>query len=127
MTADDTHTGLAPNVLAAVAYLAWFVTGFAVLALEPRNRFVRFHAWQSIVGLGTLWALGVAFYVAAFLMLSRSAGGFTALLWVAALVWLVGLGAWIVCLLKAWNGQPWKLPVMGDLAERYAAQTPVAE
>lgn len=127
MRADRTHTGLAPNVLAALAYLAWWVTGFAVLALERENRFVRFHAWQSIIGLGALWALGVAFYVAAFLVLARSAGGFTAMLWVAGVTWLVGLGAWTVCLVKAWNGERWKLPVMGEFVERYVDKFKTAE
>jgi uncharacterized membrane protein len=119
---ERTHTGLAPNVLAALAYLAWWVTGLAVLALERDHAFVRFHAWQSILGLGAVWALGVAFYFAAFLALSVSAAGFTAMLWIAVLIWLVGLGAWILCLLKAWNGQRWRLPVVGEVAERYAAR-----
>jgi uncharacterized membrane protein len=127
MSLERTHTGLAPNALAALAYLAWWVTGFAVLALERENRFVRFHAWQSIIGLGALWALGVASYVAAFLILSRSAGGFTAMLWAAALIWLVGLGAWVVCLVKAWNGERWKLPVMGEFVERYVDTSTIAE
>jgi uncharacterized membrane protein len=121
---ERTSTGLAPNVLAALAYLAWWVTGFAVLAPERENHSVRFHAWQSILGLGAIWALGVAFYVAAFLVLSRSAAGFTAMLWIASIIWLVGLGAWIVCLVKAWKGQRWMLPVIGTVAERYAALVP---
>jgi uncharacterized membrane protein len=125
--AEPTHTGLAPTLLAALAYLAWWVTGFAVLAVERENRFVRFHAWQSIIGLGALWALGIAFYFAAFLVLSRSAGGFTAMLWSAALIWLVGLAAWIVCVWKAWNGERWKLPLLGDLAERYVERSSLAE
>ena len=119
-----TSTGLAPNVLAALAYLAWWVTGFAVLALERENRFVRFHAWQSMLGLGAIWAVGLAFYLAAFLVLSRSAAGFTAMLWIAVITWLVGLGAWIACFVKAWNGQRWMLPVVGVVAERYAARVP---
>jgi uncharacterized membrane protein len=117
---DRAGSGLSPNVLAALAYAAWWVTGVAVLAIERRDPFVRFHAWQSIMGLGALWLAGVMFYVAAFLVLSVSAAGFTALLWVAAIVWLVGLAAWIGCLLKAWNGQRWKLPLVGAVAERYA-------
>jgi uncharacterized membrane protein len=118
-----TRSGLAPNVLAALAYAAWWVTGLAVLALEHDHAFVRFHAWQSVLGLGTLWALGVAFYFAAFLVLSLSAAGFTVMLWIAVLVWLAGLAVWALCLIKAWNGQQWKLPFVGDLAERYSVGT----
>jgi uncharacterized membrane protein len=117
---DRTHSGLAPNVLAALAYAAWWVTGLAVLALERDHAFVRFHAWQSVIGLGALWAIGVGFYFAAFLVLSVSAAGFTAMLWIAMIAWLIGLVAWIACLLTAWNGQVRKLPLVGVLAERYA-------
>ena len=113
-------SGLSPRTLAALAYAAWWVTGLAVLRVERADPFVRFHAWQSVVGLGAIWALGVACYFAAFLVLSISAAGFTAMLWTAMAAWTVGLVAWGVCLYKAWIGERWKLPVAGDIAERRA-------
>jgi uncharacterized membrane protein len=86
--------------------------------VEHTHPLVRFHAWQSVIGLGAIWALGVVFYFAAFLVLSVSAAGFTAMLWIAMAVWTVGLVAWGVCLYKAWLGEKWKLPIVGEIAEK---------
>jgi uncharacterized membrane protein len=125
--ADQTASGLAPRTLAALAYLAWWVTGLAVLAMEHGNSYVRFHAWQSVIGLGGIWALGVICYLAAFLMLSVSAAGFTVMLWIAVAAWAIGLVVWAVCLVKAWTGDMWKLPLAGAIAARYAGgQAPEA-
>jgi uncharacterized membrane protein len=120
MNETRSSTGLNPAVAAALAYLAWWVTGLAVLALERESRYVRFHAWQSILGLGALWALGLICYIGAFALLSRTAAGFTAMLWVAAAIWGAGLVVWAVCLFKAWTGQRWKLPIAGRIAESYS-------
>ena len=111
--------GLDPNVAAVLAYAIGWVSGIVFLVFEP-NKFVRFHAWQSVIGLGAIWALGVACYFAAFLVLSVSAAGFTAMLWMAMAICAVGLGAWGVCLYKAWIGEKWRLPVVGEMAERRA-------
>lgn len=116
-----TSTGVSPNLLAALAYLAWWITGAVVLALERESAYVRFHAWQSVVALGSLFALGLGCFVGAFVALSVSAAGFTAMLWLAAAVWSAGLVVWVRCLMKAWSGERWKLPVAGAIAERYAA------
>jgi uncharacterized membrane protein len=118
--AQSTTSGLSPRTLAALAYAAWWVTGLVVLGVERAHTFVRFHAWQSVIGLGAIWALGVGCYFAAFLVLSVSAAGFTAMLWMAMAIWAVGLGAWGVCVYKAWIGEKWKLPLIGEMAERRA-------
>jgi uncharacterized membrane protein len=120
MSNARSSTGVSPNVLAAIAYLAWWVTGAVVLALERDNAYVRFHAWQSVLALGSLFALGLVCFVGAFVALSLSASGFTAMLWVAAAIWGAGLVLWVLCLMKAWTGERWKLPVAGAIAERYS-------
>jgi uncharacterized membrane protein len=115
-----TSTGVSPNLLAASAYLAWWVTGVAVLALERESAYVRFHAWQSVVALGTLFALGLVCFGGAFVALSVSAAGFTAMFWLAFGVWGAGMIVWVVCLAKALTGERWKLPLAGNVAERLA-------
>jgi uncharacterized membrane protein len=120
MSNARSSTGVSPNALAAIAYLAWWVTGAVVLALERDSAYVRFHAWQSVLALGSLFALGLVCFVGAFLALSSSAGGFTAMLWLAAAIWGAGLVVWVLCLIKAWTGKRWKLPVAGAIAERYS-------
>jgi uncharacterized membrane protein len=111
-------TGLAPNIASALAYVGGPFSGLIVLLAEQSNPTVRFHAWQSIIGLGGLWALGVAIYVLAFASIMFSAAAFIALLWISALVWIGSIAVCVWCLLKAYKGERWKLPLVGDYAER---------
>lgn len=111
-------TGLAPNIASALAYVAGPFSGFLVLLAEQTNATVRFHAWQSIIGLGGLWLLGAGIYVLAFVSIMFSAAAFIALLWISALVWIGALGLCVLCLLKAYKGERWKLPLAGEYAER---------
>ena len=115
-------TGLEPNIAAALAYLAGPFSGILLLLAERTSRFVRFHAWQSMLGLGGLGALAVVFLLSAFLALLVSPSGFTFMYWLAFLTAIGWVLLWAVCLVQAFNGRPWKLPVVGNIAERRAAQ-----
>ena len=120
MTDQPSSTGLDRNIAAALAYLAGPVSGLLIMVLERSSRFVRFHAMQSIVGLGGLWLLAGAFGLLAGLAVFVSATGFFVLLYAA---WLTGgawIVVWIICLVKAFTGQWWKLPVAGEYAERWS-------
>lgn len=119
--AGPSTTGLDPNLAAALAYLAGPLSGVLLLMAERSSADVRFHAWQSIIALGALWVLGFFLYVLAFTALFVSAAGFRVLLWLAALVWAGWIVLWVICLVKAYQGQRFKLPLAGDLAERKAA------
>lgn len=114
-------TGLDPRVAATLSYLAWWLTGLLFLMLERENRYVRFHAVQSVIGLGALSAAGVMFGVLSFATLLVSATGFRILLALSAGTWLLGVLVSLVCLYKASAGQVWKLPLAGKIAERKAA------
>ena len=70
-------TGLDPNFAAALAYLAGPFSGILILLVERANAYVRFHAWQAIVGLGGLGALAVGVLVLSFLTLLLSPFVFT--------------------------------------------------
>ncbi|MGI5836470.1 MAG: DUF4870 domain-containing protein [Chloroflexota bacterium] len=116
-------SGMAPNMAAALSYLLGLVTGIVFLMIEKENSFVRFHAYQSIL-LSVAW---VVFWIA-FSIVSSILGmipiiGFLGLI-VGLLISLgLGLGGfilWIMLLVKAYQGQQWKLPYIGDMAERYA-------
>jgi uncharacterized membrane protein len=85
---------------------------------EHTNSTVRFHAWQSILALGGLWTLGLALYVLAFASIFVSASVFLVLLWISAFVWIGSLVVCVLCLLNAYKGRRWKLPGVGDYAER---------
>jgi len=98
---------------AAVAYLT-FIAG-AVLLLLPafrKNRFVRFHAWQSVL----LWGVFFVLTIAA-LFLSNVAAAMLFLLF-GILASLAMLFLWIVLTLKAWQGERFEVPVFGEFAAR---------
>jgi len=121
-TRRPSSTGLDPNVAAALAYLAGPFSGVLLLIVERSSRYVRFHAMQSIVGLGGLGVFSVALGVLAVLTVFISATGFKVLLyvwWATGGVWVV---VWIICLVKAFTGRLWKMPLAGRYAERWAMQ-----
>lgn len=108
--------GMTDNVAGMLAYVT-IIPAIMFLVMEPysKNRFVRFHSFQSI------------FFTVAWIVLwiALSIVGMIPILgWATMLIWpLVGLGGlilWIVLLLKANQGQKFKLPVIGDLAEKQA-------
>jgi uncharacterized membrane protein len=115
-TATVASGAMADNVAGMLAYVT-IVPAIIFLVMEPynRNRFVRFHAFQSIF-FGVAWiALWIALSIVGMIPFF---GWMTLLLW--PLVGLGGLILWIVLLLKANQGQRWKLPVIGDMAEKQA-------
>ncbi len=103
--------GLTDNVAGMLAYVT-IIPAIVFLVVEPynRNRFVRFHAFQSIF-------LYVAWIILHF-ALHTFLPWFLWPLW--GLIDLALFALWIVLLIKAYNGQMWKLPVVGDMAERQA-------
>jgi len=117
-------TGLEPPFAAALAYLAGPFSGLIILLAERSNRFVRFHAWQAIIGLGGLGLLAVMLLLSAFLGLFLSPALFQTLYVGSGVAGLVWLGAWAACLVKAFGGSAMKLPVAGNLAARQALKTP---
>ena len=113
-------TGLEPQFAAALAYLAGPFSGLIILLAERTNRFVRFHAWQAIIGLGGLGLLAVLLLIAAFLGLFLSPTVFWGLYIGSGLAAVIWLAAWAICLIKAFGGSVLKLPLAGNLAERRA-------
>lgn len=121
---SPSSTGLTPPVAAVLAYLAGPFSGALLLATERTSRFVRFHAWQSLIALGALGVAAVVFLLLAFALLLVSPVAFSTMLWLAALTALAWLLVWAVCLFEAYKGRVWKLPVVGVYAERRAFPKP---
>ncbi|MFC2174712.1 DUF4870 domain-containing protein [archaeon] len=93
------------NSIAALAYLLGWVSGLLVYLLKDDDKFVRFHAVQSIIVFGLLNLFIVVPVIG----------------WIAAgplsLVWFILV---IVLMVKAYQGKKYKLPIAGDLAEQYS-------
>jgi uncharacterized membrane protein len=116
--ASISSTGLEPRTASMLAYLAGPFSGALILLAESANDDVRFHAWQSIVGLGGLGLAVIASYVLAVAALFVSATAVSLMVGVASVIWIVLAIVWALCLWKAWSGERWKLPLAGDYAER---------
>jgi uncharacterized membrane protein len=104
-----TSTGLRENIAAALCYLAWWISGFIFLLLEPDNKYVRFHAMQSILALGSVMLLG---WVVGFVPVI----GY----WTGMVVWAGGAIVWVLLMYKAYMGVKFKLPAVGNVAEKWA-------
>jgi uncharacterized membrane protein len=121
---SPSSTGLTPPVAGALAYLAGPFSGALIVAVERSSRFVKFHAWQALVGLGVLGIAATFFLILAFVMLLMSPAAFWVMLWCAAITAVVWVAAWAVCLVQAYRGRLWKLPLAGPYAERRAGLAP---
>lgn len=120
-------TGLAPATASAFAYLAGPFSGALILLAETSNEDVRFHAWQSIVGLGGLTLLVIATYAAGVAAIFVSATAVSVMLSIGTVIWLVLLIVWAICLWKAATGERWHLPLAGTWAERLATRHSIAD
>jgi uncharacterized membrane protein len=118
--AAGSATGLEPQFAAALAYLAGPLSGAMILMAERTNRYVIFHAWQAIIGLGGLGLLAATLLVMAFMGLFLSPFIFTALTWLATIATFTWIILWGVCLVKAFGGTAWRMPVVGRFAEERA-------
>ena len=113
---EKTSTGLDENVAGLLCYLLGVITGIIFYVIEKENKFVRFHAVQSIIVFGLLIILDwvVIPIVMMVPLLGWVIGGLLGMLtFVAALV------LWVLLMYKAYKGEMYKLPVIGELAERY--------
>jgi uncharacterized membrane protein len=108
-----TSTGIQPNVAACLSYLLGWVTGLVFFIIEKDNKFVRFHAMQSIVVFGALTVFNIVLS-----MLLSILGIYFGLYFLFQLVWLAALVLWIILMIKAYQGEKFKLPVAGDIAEQ---------
>lgn len=94
------------NIMGAVAYLLWFITGIVLLITEKKDPFVRFHAAQSTVVFGLLFIVGIVLgfipFVGWLLMLP---------------LMLVELLLWLFLMWKAYSGEQFQLPMIAGLVK----------
>ena len=107
---DETpQTGLSDNAASGLAYIT-IIPAIIFLLVEPysKSSYVRFHSWQSIF-------LGIAAFAISFINIIPILGQIIFLLGM-----LVLFVAWIIVLLKALKGERYKLPFIGNYAEKQA-------
>jgi uncharacterized membrane protein len=108
-TGESTLDRLSPNVAGLICYLGGWITGIIFLVLEEKNRFVRFHAAQSLVLFGFLNIVSILLG-----WIPRMGGIFSGLIVAVAFIF------WIVLMVKAYQNELYKIPVIGDVAEALA-------
>ena len=109
---EKTSTGIKPNVAGLLCYLVGWITGLIFLLIEKESKFVRFHAIQSI-------SIYVVLFVVYLIFMFIPVIGLIVDI-------LLGLGMfvlWIVLMYKAYQGEKFKLPIIGDFAEKQTNQT----
>jgi len=103
----ETSLGMQPNLAGLLCYFFGFITGLVFYFVEKKNKFVRFHAMQSIVVFGS-------FFVANLVLLVLPVLGVI----IGGLLSLLSLVLWILLMIKAYQGEMFKLPIAGDIAEK---------
>lgn len=117
---NPNQAGLSQNAAGAISYIT-FVPAIVFLVLPPYNAspYVRFHAWQSI--LLNAAAVVIGFFLSFALVFFMVFGAYR-LIAFTRLIWLAWFVLWLVCVVKALNGQRFKIPLLGDLAEKQAGR-----
>lgn len=99
------------NLLAASSYLLWFISGLLLLAVEKKSEFVRFHAIQSVILFG---GVSILLIILAFIPII----GWLVALVITPTLMLICFFVWLVLMWKAFNGEYYKVPYVGDLAQK---------
>ncbi len=119
-------TGLDPKLGALLCYLLGIIGGVIFLIIEKEDKYVRFHAAQSIVFNAAAVVIGIVIGIVGGILGSLPGVGFLGgiFLLILPLYWLAIFVIAIVLLIKAWTGydnnEVFKLPVIGGIAENIA-------
>lgn len=111
--------GLDGNVTALIGYIIWIVA-LIVIFIEKDNKFVRFHAFQSVLFAAGIFVLFIALSIITTILAFASSTMASLFSLVFILLWLAALGGVILLAVKSYQGQMFKLPVIGDMAEKWS-------
>ena len=121
MAEKNTSLNMEENVASALCYVLVWVTGIIFFFLEKKSKTVKFHAMQSILTFLPLSILGWLFgWLGARGWAYSYSPGIPALLYLSWIIWVVNVILWILLIFKAYSGEMFKLPVIGDIAEKQA-------
>ena len=126
--AAKSSTGLDENIASLLAYLFQFLGGLIFFLIEKDSRFVRFHAMQSMILSGVFWVAIIGLNILSLvlaLIVGQISGILGSLVWVfttllevvIAIACLIGL---VLCMIKAYQNQYFKLPFLGNFAEKFS-------
>jgi len=123
-------TGLDENIAALLSYVFGWVSGLIFFLIEKDSKLVRFHAMQSILFNAFIAVVGIGLWIVVFILaliasqladvLGTILGLLGTLIYLAFSLLL--LIAWVMCLIRAYQKQYFKLPIIGNLAEKFASK-----
>jgi uncharacterized membrane protein len=120
-TTERSSTGLDANIAAALSYFFGLLSGAIFFAIETDSRFVKFHAMQSMLASVAAIVLWIVYMVVLTILSRIPFLGFLVALvgilgWAALALGMLGL--WLFCMFKAFQGDRFKLPFLGEVAEK---------
>jgi uncharacterized membrane protein len=104
---QPTSTNKDGNVNALLTYVAGWVTGLVFLLIEKDDQFIRFHAAQSFVLFGALTVITFVPFLGQLL---------------GVILWPLSMVLWIVLMVKAYKGEKFELPVIGNVVRQVMAK-----
>ena len=131
MPSDKSALGLDANVVAGLCYVGNLVCALGLIlsivtiVTDKTNKLARFHAFQSLFLSVLGFVLFILYWILAIIgaLLDRAMGLyiFSVLLWfLLCLVWLILFIGMVIAAIKAFQGQIFKLPIIGNLADKYS-------
>jgi uncharacterized membrane protein len=123
-------TGLDENVAALLSYIFGWISGLIFFLIEKDSKLVRFHGMQSILLNALAAVVAFALWVVVFILaliagqLADALGTIIGLLGTLLyLAFVLGiLIAWVMCLIRAYQGKYFKLPIIGNFAEKFSSK-----
>ncbi len=112
------QSGISDNAAGAIAYIT-FIPAIVFLMIPPYNAspYVRFHSWQSIFLCVAAFLVNIVLDM--LMLLTLFLAPFA---WLAKIVMVLWMVLWLVCVIQALNGKRYKLPFLGDIAEKLSAR-----
>lgn len=107
-------TGLDSNIGGLLSYVLGWITGLVFYLIEEKDEFVRFHAMQSIIVFGAITVLSIVLRI---LFIVPYLGAI-----LGAFLWIASVALWVILMVRAYQGKRFKLPIAGDMAEKYSVK-----
>jgi uncharacterized membrane protein len=101
--------GLDENIVSLLCYLVVWVTGIIFYLVEKDNKMVKFHALQSVL---TFLPLNILYWILGYIFWWSGIGYIVTLI-----LGIIMFILWIVLMIKAYQGEKYKLPIVGDIAD----------
>lgn len=117
---SKTSSGLEPNVAGLLSYVLGFVTGIIFLLIEKDNKFIKFHAVQSILFSAAVFILNFIVNALVVPIIFSGLSGLAFLGLLSTGLTLAFFVLWIMLMIKAYQNQEWELPIIGKIAKDYA-------